>query len=187
MKPLDQKAIFDAFPTLWQRLQKEFFKLETLAAYDEDSERPLLELFKAGKRGELIARLREEAALDPLWKDAEVRHLLQRRVHLVDLPLSPYLEFEMQTYRVNQERGEEIFLALRNDLGPAGLSLSDFLLFDAFAAVVQKHDERGRLICGELLETSTEISPLCELKAAILRVAQPFEPFCLEHGIEIKH
>jgi hypothetical protein len=68
-------------------------------------------------------------------------------VHVVDVPLTPYLRYEMAAYRENLAVGEEVFIAARPwHLDLAGVMV-DFVLFDPGigrqAVVWMRYDAMG--------------------------------------------
>lgn len=55
------------------------------------------------------------------------------RVHVLELPLTPYLYYELDAYRDNVETGEEIFIANRAWHRDLAELTEDFLLLDGDA------------------------------------------------------
>lgn len=74
-----------------------------------------------------------------------------RRVHVVELPLSEYIRWEMESYARNAEFGEEIrILPMRQ----AALALldTDFWLFDERSVVLMHYDDKDELTARELYQ-----------------------------------
>lgn len=75
------------------------------------------------------------------------------RVRAVELPLSPYLrDYEFPAYRISSRYGERILvLPLSEFKSDSGFfSASDYLLFDASAALIHDYDQSGFLRGGWL-------------------------------------
>lgn len=107
------------------------FRLETLqhyaAADDTDAERR--RAFCEGRLPPPRPSKVEEIRL--MQQDVVSTGKRVYRVHVVDLPLTPYLEFELAVYSENVAAGEDVRIADRA-AHPALAELAhDFLLFDA--------------------------------------------------------
>jgi hypothetical protein len=72
-----------------------------------------------------------------------------RRVHVVDLPLTAYLRYEMAAYRENIDAGEEVSIAVRSWHPDLAAMTEDFVLFDPGsehqAMVWMRYDDQGQL------------------------------------------
>jgi Family of unknown function (DUF6879) len=131
---------------MYSRTAGEAFRLEAQQRYAVPAEDAQFKAFTEGR---------------PLPSDPRVNRSMQiirtavgrgcriRRVHVVDLPLTVYLRYEMAAYRENIEAGEEVGIAVRSwhpDL--AGLA-DDFVLFDPrsehAAMVWMRYDNQGQL------------------------------------------
>ena len=103
-------SMVDAF-VLAENATDEAFRLETRQRYNID-EAPLIRAFQEGKPqpdNELVAR--HNASVNTLCAAGKRDY----RVHVIELPLTPYLRYKLDAYRDNVEAGEEIFIRL----GPA--------------------------------------------------------------------
>lgn len=74
-----------------------------------------------------------------------------RRVHVVELPLTEYIRWEMESYKRNSEFGEEIRLVEREHV-PEDVPDTDFWLFDEETVVLMHYTEEGELTDRELHE-----------------------------------
>jgi hypothetical protein len=82
-------------------------------------------------------------------------------VHIVDLPLSQYLEFEIKAaYRYTGEAGEEISLLDRAKLPGElrALAVEDFWLFDDRVVMVQEYSPEGQLLRARVSEDPGEVA-----------------------------
>jgi hypothetical protein len=171
----------------WARIRCEFFKLETLQLYADDYS-PGFRDYAIGDigDGELVRRLRAAMAAEPdPWREkVRVEGLCYNRVHVVDLPLSQYLRYEINSYRISAELGERIFLITRADacaLAPQ-VPIGDFIMFDSGVVLAQYYDESGTWLYTDLLEDPQEVAGYVSFKTALLQRATPFEEFLEEHA-----
>lgn len=74
-----------------------------------------------------------------------------RRVHVVELPLTEYVRWELESYRRNVKFGEEIRLVERERV-PEGTPNIDFWLFDETTVVLMHYTDEGELTERELYE-----------------------------------
>lgn len=79
------------------------------------------------------------------------RGVRMRRVHVVDLPLSEYVRWEMESYARNAKFGEEIRILPRRQ-APLTLPDIDFWLFDERAVALMHYDDEGELTARELYQ-----------------------------------
>ena len=129
----DFAACFDEF-------RVSAFRLETLRQYAVPAEderiaafrerRPLPE--RSVRTSPWLRRIAETTAAGKHWS----------RVHVVDVPLSEYVRFEMVTYRESAQAGEDIRITDRRADPALDALQTDFWLFDAetdhpFAALMQ--------------------------------------------------
>ena len=77
-----------------------------------------------------------------------------QRVHVVDLPLTAYLRYEMAAYRENIDAGEEVGIAVRSWHPDLAALTEDFVLFDHGgedeAMVWMRYDHQGQLTGRDL-------------------------------------
>ena len=104
-----------------------------------------------------------------------------RRVHVVDLPLTAYLRYEMAAYRENIDAGEEVGIAVRSwhpDL--AGLT-EDFVLFDPGlehpAMVWMRYDDQGQLADRAYSDNPADLARAARSREVALAHAVPLHEF----------
>lgn len=170
---LDLDEFGAAFASAWSRIESRFLKLECWQAYREAE---ASESQAAYERGDVEAArdlLQREAEADrPLYEDVSRRHLAYARVRLVQEPLTPYLEYELLSYHIRAELGENIEV-VRWD--PA-LTLPDerhfdFLLFDRHTALIHDYGigKVGRQTGGWLTNEPHVIANLEETISSLRR------------------
>jgi hypothetical protein len=127
------KLKFDiVFDELWDNTQKSLFKLEVLPDYSEDHNK-LFDLFRANK----ISELHNEWLL---LFGKEKFSFKWRRVHIVDLPLTEYLRFEIECYKVWSELGVEVYFQTFENIKHVCYKpiFEDFLIFDEKQVIVNE-------------------------------------------------
>jgi hypothetical protein len=84
------------------------------------------------------------------------------RVHVVDLPLTPYLCYEMAAYQENLAAGEEVFIAARSSHRSLAGLREDFVLFDPGtghqAVVWMRYDALGRITGRDYSDDPADIA-----------------------------
>lgn len=163
---------------MYSRATEEAFRLEAQQRYAVPAEDAQLKAFAEGQ---------------PLPSDPRVNRSMQviraavaagrriRRVHVVDLPLTAYLRYEMAAYQENIEAGEEVGVAVRAwhpDL--AGLT-EDFVLFDAGtehrAVVWMRYDSQGQLTGRDYSDHPADLARAACHREVALAHAIPLSEF----------
>jgi hypothetical protein len=135
---------------LFEGITDEAFRLEVRQRYNVPYEGDLVRDFEAGKPppdNEEIARY--EARLRRLRTAGKRPY----RVHIIELPLTSYLRYELDSYRWSIEAGEEIFIANRAWHPDLAELTEDFMLFDGYtdhASVVwYRYNDNDELLARE--------------------------------------
>jgi hypothetical protein len=104
---LDLDEFGVAFASAWSRLQSRFLKLESWQRYQESEDNQSQTAYDRGDIDSALELLRREAEMDrPLYEDVRNRGIEYARVRLVQEPLTPYLEYELLSYRIRADLGE---------------------------------------------------------------------------------
>jgi hypothetical protein len=140
---------------LYGQAAREAFRLETRQVYAVLAESAQFRAFAEGR---------------PLPPDPHVDRSMQvirttasagvriHRVHVVDLPLTMYLRYELAAYRENVAAGEDVRIAVRSwHPGLAGLT-EDFILFDGQAMVWMRYDHQGRLTGRDYSDSASDLA-----------------------------
>lgn len=167
------------FSMHWKELQREFFKCETLQVYNEESERELLDLFCSDQHDQLKQLLKVDVE-DPnsIWNDARVRGLSFLRVHVFERPLSEYLLFEIEAYKIQAEKGEDIRMVSLDQIQkewPEGVR--DFMLFDGKKALIPEFSEDNKLVSAILSDDHEVLQSLLRQRETLLRISIPLLKF----------
>lgn len=177
----------ELFNDLFYGLKKEFFHLELLDSYEIDPEDESHESFVQFKKGNVVI----PEWLNADFKDSETlreKDIREIRLHIVSLPLSDYLRWEIATsYRPFIEHGVDVFLISRNEFDQYALTIvDDFVVIDDESVVVIKYDEQGRWLGYEGPATEdTVVNSMVSLKNYLLSKALPLEEFLKSHNIEV--
>ncbi len=163
---------------MYSRAAQEAFRLEAQQRYAVPAEDEQFRAFTEGR---------------PMPSDPHVNRSMQiirtatakgcriRRVHVVDLPLTVYLRYELAAYRENINAGEEVGIAVRSwhpDL--AGLT-EDFVLFDSGsgrpAMVWMRSDAEGRLTGRDYSDDPADLARAARQREVALAHAVPLSEF----------
>ena len=152
------------------------FRLETLQAYAEPSEAQALSAFEQG------IPVSSDYISD--WCDMVRDHTASgkkmERVHLVNLPLSRYLQFEIETgYSQTSEAGEHILL-LESSVVPDSLKESltkDFWLFDENRVLVQHYSPEGTMLYSSLSSDQDTVDYFKGIRDQVLPLGVDFATF----------
>jgi|SRR5579863_353073 len=177
------ERFLSAFDEFSARVQRRIFKLERLQNYVE-SDNESWRQFQAGnvKRSlELMATIRaQEAQYDVGFFRRGLQFL---RVRAVELPLSPYVEWEFQFHVISAQYGETILVTDVTDADRSGAlwNARDFLLFDSFAVLVHDYDPEGLLLGGWICQDKEIIENCTELASQFTSRSVPLAAFLAEH------
>lgn len=172
---LDLDGFGAAFASAWARTGSRFLKLECWQTYREAAANESQAAYGRGDVEAAHTLLRREAEADrPLYEDVERRGLEYARVRLVKEPRSPYLDYELLSYRIRADMGENIEIVRWE---PAGRLPDerhfDFLLFDRHTALVHDYgtDEAGWQTGGWLTHEPDVIAELDKTISVLRREA----------------
>lgn len=178
--------IGDEFNSMFQNFKQSAYRLETLQAYAEQSESSPFNLYRRG--------VQPNSSFMADWCQMVRGHIeagrSMRRVHIVDLPLSQYMRFEIECcYRDTGRAGEEIRLLERAKL-PVGLSnaaLDDFWFFDGTTVMVNEYDPNGTIVQARISSVPKLVQHYASIDKQIWDLSVPFKEFYLTHtGIDLE-
>jgi hypothetical protein len=104
------------------------------------------------------------------------------RVHVLDLPLTPYLQFEMAAYAADNIRsGEDVRIAARSWHPDLARLADDFILFDGdseqAAVVWMRYDRQGRLTGRDYSTSPADIARCRRERDLALAHSMPLATF----------
>jgi hypothetical protein len=164
----------------WGEMFKVFeadaFRLETLQAYAEPSESSP---FNQYRRGNIPSPDFLNDWCQLVREHAKAGHVM-RRIHVVDLPLSDYMRFEVECcYRFSAAAGEEIRLLNRASLTPSLVRLAqeDFWLFDNGTVMMNDYDHTGALFQARLTSDPRALEYYSSIDRKLWALGVPFKVF----------
>lgn len=163
----------DEFQECFDSFTDSTFRLETLQQYTIAEEQERIERFREGlprpersvRTSSWLRRIALSTAAGKEWS----------RVHVVDHPLSEYLQYQMVGYVENQAVGEQITIADRATHPDLEELSKDFWLFDvetedAFA-VLMDYDDEGHILAFERVDDTETLQRCRAQRDTALRYA----------------
>lgn len=170
-----------AFASAWSQLQARFLKLECWQRYREAEDNRSQAAYDRGDIDTAQRLLRAEAEVDqPLYRDVSLRGIEYARVRLLQEPLTPYLRYELLSYRIRVDLGENIeVVRCDNGVRLPDERHFDFLLFDRSIALIHDYGiaEVGRQAGGWLTRDSGVIARLERTVADLRQQAVPLPEY----------
>jgi hypothetical protein len=176
---------FDAnWNKLWNNTQFEFFKCEVRQCYEEPTEIELLDLFRANKFDELRCLLQQDVDTEgSIWREAKSRGIRFIRIHVLCKPLSDYLLFELEAYKIQSVAGEEIYLVPWESIDASlQVELRDFMLFDRKYALVPSYDQQNKLSGGLVTDEPDQIRRISATAKSLLASGISLDSYISKHG-----
>ena len=169
----------------FQSFKQSAYRLETLQAYAEPSESSP---FNQYRRGVL-----PDPSFMADWCQMVKGHIdagrSMRRVHIVDLPLSEYMRFEIECcYKDTGLAGEDIRLLDRAKLSPELLRITqeDFWFLDGSTVMVNDYDAAGTLYQARITTDPKAVAYYSSVDQKTWDLSVPFREFNKAHaGIEL--
>jgi hypothetical protein len=144
---------------LWEAFRATAFRLETLQYYALAEDEPRRRAFREGRT--LPPRPGKTESLRMISTAVSAGKGVYR-VHVVDLPLSEYIRYELAVYPENVAAGEDVRIAPRNAHPGLRDLTADFWLFDADgdrpAVVWFRYTPDGRIISRDYSDDPADIS-----------------------------
>lgn len=163
---------------MYRQATREVFRLEARQQYAVDAEAAQMEAFAEGRplpRDPAVQR-----SMDVI-RQARATGTRVYRVHVVDLPFTPYLRYEMTAYRENLAAGEEVFIAARRWHRELAGITEDFVLFDpgtgSQAVVWMRYDADGRITGRERSDAPADIARARRARDLAMAHAVPLDQF----------
>ncbi|MDD5331778.1 MAG: hypothetical protein PHE43_03070 [Candidatus Nanoarchaeia archaeon] len=151
----------------FKNFKKYAFRLELLQEYNIPNERKHFIKFLKTK----IYTPSTNSEWIKLIKSANKRKAKISRVHVIELPLSDYLKFEIRYYKINKNAGEQVFLLNKDKFKKIKPNIkSDFWLFDDEIVLKMKYDKQGRFLGYK--EIKRDIQKYIDLKNKLLKIAK---------------
>jgi hypothetical protein len=156
----------------------EVFRLEAQPQYDVEQEAAQIKAFEDTGMVPSDPAVEESMAVVRAAVNSGTR---VHRAHIVDLPLTPYLRYELAAYQENLAVGEQVSIAVRSwhpDLAMLG---ADFVLFDPGtdhqAVVWMRYDPEGHLTGLDLSGGPADIARARSARDLVMAHAIPLREF----------
>ncbi|HEY3489580.1 MAG TPA: hypothetical protein VGK27_05590 [Candidatus Deferrimicrobiaceae bacterium] len=178
-KALDAASFDDAFSKFWSALSIQFFKFERLQSYYEPDD-PSYQAFQQKDMDSAIQHLENRIeALHLFYEQAARKNVSIIRMRAVEKPLSEYLNYEFESYRISSKYGERILVVdLTNIDHSSDLYIaSDFLMFDAKTVLVHNYDKNGQSNGGWLIDDLDDVRVFADLATRYHEISIPFGHF----------
>lgn len=168
MKKIKRNPSEKVWQKLWEEMQEEFFKVEILQYYDEDNSNSLRE-WLAGNKEKSIAFAKKEFKPWAIGKE-KVRKI---RIHIVETPITPYLEWEIEMYKLINIPlvGEEVYLLDKKQIKNIDLPKGDILIFDKKKVIANHYDSKGYFLSADVYDENDNISKFIELRESLLKAS----------------
>ena len=183
-----QEEIWKIFDSWWIASKSEIFRLQLLNEYHVEEEEKVFNEYKEGKQVNLQNDINTIEWLKKL-KNKKVEGVRNINLMVIDLPLSDYLKFSVNTYLLDQKRyGRESFFIEREKVAEIVRGVQDYWLFDNEKLLLMNYDNGGHFLsASEPMADMAIVSRYIRLKEAMLTKAMPMEKFLPINGISIKH
>jgi hypothetical protein len=163
---------------MYSRAAGEAFRLEAQQRYAVPAEDEQFRAFTEGRPMPSDPRVDRSMQI---IRAAAARGCRIRRVHVVDLPLTVYLRYELAAYRENIDAGEEIGIAVRSWHPDLAELTEDFVLFDPGSAhpvvVWMRYDDQGQLAGLAYSDKPADLALAAGYRQAALAHAVPLREF----------
>lgn len=154
----------------FNNFKKYAFRLELLQKYTVEEEKEILEHFlKTGK-----LKKKEMGEWYKIITNAIERGTIMERVHVIKKPLTDYLRFELESYKLTTKNGEKVFLLSQEEFNKIKTSISsDFWMFDDKIVLKMNYDKEGRFLGFN--EINENLEEFIELKKKLLMIGEPIK------------
>ncbi len=177
METLDLEPALEKFETLFAAAQRTMFKAEVLQDYSAVDHSPSLLAWLGGNTA--LARSLGESDRDTTaWRQQCLNSPAAiTRVHVVDEPLTPYLEWEIAVIYGDSlvpSGAETVYLAPSQKLPDITLPAGDFWIFDDEQVLQWSYQaETGELASARVWGKGDDITPFLELREKFLAASTP--------------
>lgn len=176
MKILPRNQARKVWDRYWADMKQEWFKIEVLQDYTGEDDSPSLRAWLAGDRQKSLDLLKQTThqGWSERCKQKHDQGVLMRRIRVIEEPLTPYTEWELEFYQhINIPNGERLFTINKQATEHMNLPSGDLMMFDNQRAVVCAYDKTGRVTQQTFYDEGDDIAPFLQLKHDFLALARP--------------
>jgi hypothetical protein len=173
------EKFFSHFPSAWKKLKHQVLKLETKQIYIE----PGNESYEFMLKGDVDTSIKmmEESLSedDATYKDLQSRGVDFIRCRPIQYPLTDYLKWELETYKITSEKGVRIYCCEYNTAKHIfeRVATHDFMVFDSDIAFIHNYDENGLIRGGWIVNDPKDIFTMQSIFISIKAISSPFRFF----------
>ena len=179
MKTLERKEANKLWDKWWGEMRREWFKVEVLQDYYGEDSGPSLDSWLQGRKDESVKLMAKLGSNE--WTKS-CRQKIQDgakliRLHLVEKPYSPYIEWEIEIYKRKNIPlgGEQVYLVDKKDLSGHEIPSGDMMIFDDKRVVINTYDNNGLMTHETFYDETDDTSSFLKLKKELFKLAQPLE------------
>lgn len=158
----------------WDDMHQEWFKIEVLQDYAGEDDSPSLRAWLAGDRKtsfDLLKQTTHNGWLT-MCQEKHSAGVLMRRIRIIEKPITPYTEWELEFYKhINIRGGEQVFLVDHEAVKGLDLPSGDLMMFDNKRVAVCAYDKTGRMVSETFYDEQDDISKFLRLKDKLLVIA----------------
>lgn len=157
-------AFIASFAPGWDALACQLLKIETRQEYLEPSNQSYL-AYMRGDKERSLRLLHEQGDDDDLYAEITRKHVDFIRIRPVEFPLSQYMEWELESYKVSESKGERIFCCNLKavDTFMETTAQHDFMVFDCRFAYIYHYDNDGKLVGGWSTDDTEKVVQLISI------------------------
>jgi hypothetical protein len=164
----------EEFAHLFDSFEMSAFRLESLDLYAVSGEDADYARFLAGEE----LPMPTENRWAQLIKKSVSEGKIMQRIHVVSVPLTPYVKYEIcWGYVYSSVAGEQICIMDRADVSPEISRMTDFWLFDRKTLVIMRYDAGGHFLHAEREDSSETIAAYGRVTTSLLSAATPLKQF----------
>ncbi len=100
--------------------------------------------------------------------------VLMRRIRIIQKPLTPYTEWELEFYKyVNIPGGEQLLAVHKEQVGNLDIPSGDLMMFDNSRVAICAYDKTGRMIQETFYDEGDDMTKFLRHKHDLLALARP--------------
>jgi hypothetical protein len=177
MKTLPRTEASRLWDAWWDEMSVEWFKVEVLQDYYGEDAGPSLDNWLKGNK-DLSLKLLKNDISDNEWlkicRNKVKQGVKLLRIHIIEEPLSPYVEWEIEAYKAKNIPfgGEKVHLINRSEVKDLNIPAGDLMIFDKKRAIVNTYSGRGRMTHQTFYGEPDDISHFLGLRKKLIKRAQ---------------
>lgn len=141
---IEENDFDELFDKAWQNIQTSFTKLEVEQYYQCDMD-DNYNNFLNGNYDELVNAYKNFSKDWPSVFE-EKPNIKAKRLHLITIPITKYISYEMYFYLMNEKAGEKIKCLDFNNTEYVLGEIDDFIIFDDNVVIINCHNRNGEYL-----------------------------------------